>query len=368
MSIKILNVTSIKEFRGGDAQMYTVYNLLKNKNDLKQYILCPENSVLAKICKEDNVNCFTYKKNKFKLLNLTFAIIKICKKESIDILHIHDSSALNSGLIAKKFINKSVSLILSRKRNNKIKDKFLNRYKYSHPNIKKIICVSKAVEAIFENIIPNKERLLTIYDSIDVEKFTSKNSQNLLHKEFDFTPDTKIIGNIAGLTNQKDIYTFIDTAKKIKSKNNFTFPVKFIVVGDGPLKKDLIDYANINDLQEDLFFTGYRSNIADLLPEFNIFLITAITEGLPLTIYEAFASKIPVVATKAGGIPEIIINNETGFVTELKNSDGLSDLVIELLKNPDLEGKIKTNAYKLVKENHDLNNMQKHYYNFYKSL
>ncbi|WP_029269265.1 glycosyltransferase family 4 protein [Flavobacterium sp. KJJ] len=365
--MKILNITSITELRGGDAQMYTVYKLLKEKSELKQYILCPHNSILAAICKNDNAIFFTYKKNKFKLFNLTVAIVKICKKESINIVHIHDSSALNAGLIALKFVKKCTSLILSRKRNNKIKDKFLNRYKYSHPKIQKIVCVSKAVEDIFDKIIPNKERLITIYDAINVEEFTHKSNQNLLHREFNFSPDTKIVGNIAGLTNQKDIYTFIDTAKKIKTNNGTNYPIKFIVIGDGPLKKDLIKYAKAASLENDLFFTGFRSTI-DLLPEFDVFLLTSITEGLPLTIYEAFASKIPVVSTKAGGIPEVIVDGKTGFLASIKDTETLSKRVLEILENPDLEENIKTNAFQLVKQNHDLNVMQKNYYDFYKSV
>ena len=366
--IKILNITSITELRGGDAQMYTVYNLLKDKSDLNQYILCPENSVLAGICKKDSASFFTYKKNKLKLINLVIAIVKICKKESISIIHIHDSSALNAGLVAMKFLNKSTSLILSRKRNNIIKNKFLNRYKYSHPSIKKIICVSKAVEAIFENIIPDKERLSTIYDAIDVAKFTDKKSQNLLHKEFNFSSETLIIGNIAGLTNQKDIYTFIDTAKKIKDKNNTNHPVKFVIIGDGPLKSDLTTYTKSLFLENDVFFTGFRNNVTDLLPEFDVFLITSITEGLPLTVYEAFACKIPVVATKAGGIPEVVVNREFGFVAEIKDSETLSKYVLEILTNDDLNEKIKTNAFNLVLANHDLSIMKDNYYKFYKSL
>ncbi|TPG43947.1 glycosyltransferase family 4 protein [Flavobacterium pectinovorum] len=365
--MKILNITSITELRGGDTQMYTVYNLLKEKSDLKQYILCPDNSTLAKICKKDNANFFTYNKNAFKLFNLVVTIIDICKKESIDILHIHDSSALNAGLIAVKFLNKSTTLILSRKRNNSIKEKFLNRYKYSHPRIEKIICVSKAVESIFDKIILDKERLITIYDGIDVEKFAQNTNKKLLHAEYKFSSDTKIIGNIAGLTNQKDIYTFIDTAKKIKAKNDTGHPIKFVIIGDGPLKDDLIKYTIKNDLENDIFFTGFRS-VPDLLPEFNVFLSTSITEGLPLTVYEAFASRIPVVSTKAGGIPEVVSDGETGFLAALKDAETLSKRVLEILINPSLEENIKVNAYNLVKQNHDLCVMQKHYYDFYKTL
>ncbi|MBP6180658.1 glycosyltransferase [Flavobacterium sp.] len=366
--MKILNITSVMELRGGDSQMYTIYNLLKDKSDFKQYILCPENSVLSRICKKDTASFFTYKKNKLKLINLVIAIVKICRKESISIIHIHDSTALNAGLLAMKFLNKSTSLILSRKRNNRIKNKFLNRYKYSHPSIKKIVCVSKAVEAIFENIIPDKERLLTIYDAIDVAKFAGKESQNILHKEFNFSPETIIIGNIAGLTNQKDIYTFIDTAKKIKDKNNTNQPIKFVIIGDGPLKNDLTAYTKSLHLQNEVFFTGFRNNIADLLPEFHVFLTTSITEGLPLTVYEAFACKVPVVATKAGGIPEVVLNLETGFLSELKDSEMLSENVLEILTNTYLKENIKTNAFNLVYKNHDLSVMEENYYQFYRNF
>lgn len=366
--MKILNVTSITELRGGDAQMYTVYNLLKEKKDIKQFILCPENSVLSGICKKDKANYFTYKKNKFKLINLVVAIVKICKQESISIVHIHDSTALNAGLLAMKFVKKSTTLLLSRKRNNKIKDKLLNRFKYSHPNIKKIICVSKAVESIFDNIITNKSRLITIYDAIDVEKFSHQINKNLLHKEFNLSAETKIVGNIAGLTHQKDLFTFIDTAKKVKDKNNTNFDIKFVIIGDGPLKLDLLNYIKGNNLQNDVFLTGFRSNVTDLLPEFSIFLNTSITEGLPLTIYEAFACKIPVVATMAGGIPEVITNGTTGFLANLKDSESLSESILKIINDSNLETEIKTNAFELVQQNHDLNVMKNNYYKFYKSL
>lgn len=368
--MEILNITTITELRGGDAQMYTVYNLLKDKRDVNQYILCPEDSVLAGMCEEDDANYFTYKKNTFKLFNLVIAILKICKKQCISIVHIHDSSALNAGLIAMKFLKKSTNLILSRKRNNTIKNKFLNRYKYSHPSIKKIICVSKAVESIFDSIIPDKKRLLTIYDAIDVSKFRKRKIKNkqLIHKEFHLSSDTLIVGNIAGLTSQKDIYTFIDTAKKIKEKNNTEHPIKFIVIGDGVLKNELIDYSKEVEIENDIVFTGFRNNVIDLLPEFNVFLITSVTEGLPLSVYEAFACEVPVVSTKSGGIPEIVENGKTGFLADLKDSETLAESVLEILNNPILEETIKTNALKLVNKNHNLKVMEDNYYGFYKSL
>lgn len=366
--MNILNVTTITEWRGGDNQMYTIFKLLQPEKDINQFILCPEKSVLAGKCKQDGNACYTYNKNKFKLINAIHAIVKVCRREAIDIIHIHDSSALNAGLIALNFLPKSIKLVFSRKRDNPIKDKFLNRYKYSHPRIVKIVSVSKAVEAVFKDVIKDKSRLITIYDAIDVNAFAAGKNAGLLHKEFNLTPDTLIIGNVAGLTEQKDLITFIDTAAKVIPQLAQDVKVKFIVIGDGPLKEKILAYRNSKQLDNNVIFAGFKSNIPKLLPEFDIFLMTSVTEGLPLTIYEAFAARIPVVSTAAGGIPEVLINGETGLIAHLKDSNTLAGHINTLLRDNEFAKKLTDNAFKLVSKNHDLQTLKTNYYNFYKNV
>lgn len=366
--MKILNVTTIREWRGGDNQMYTIFKLLQDKKDVPQFILCPENSVLAQKCKADGISCYTYDRTRMKLVHLTKEIVKICKEQQIDLIHAHDSSALNGALLSLLFLPKKVKILLSRKRNNPIKEKFLNKWKYSHPRIVKIVSVSKAVEAIFDNIVPDKERLVTIYDAVDVSHFSSRPNQNLLHQEYRLSPETKIVGNIAGLTEQKDIHTFIDTAKLILENNSKNIPIKFFVVGDGDLKAELMEYIKKNKLEDSVFFTGFRNNVADLLVEFDVLLMTSISEGLPLTIYEAFASKVPVVSTKAGGIAEVVIENKTGFLAEIKDAKSLAEKVLHVLENTEVSKKVTEEAFEIVKKNHDLNVMKENYYKFYKTL
>ncbi len=366
--MNILNVTTMVGLRGGDLQMYTVYKLLRDTEGINQFILCPENADLAAMCKQDNAACITYKKNRFKVYNTINAIISICKKEKIDVLHIHDSTALTYALIALKFLPSSIKLILSRKRNNRIKDKVLNRYKYTHPKIVKIVSVSKAVEAIFDNLISDKSRLITIYDAIDVAKYASKTNQNLLRNELNLDTDTKIVGNIAGLTKQKDIFTFVDTAKRILETKPKELKIKFVVIGTGVEKEGLEAYVKELGLENDVFFLGFRSNADELLPEFDVFLMTSITEGLPLTIYEAFASRIPVVSTDAGGIKEVVENYKTGFVTPQKDTDALAYHVLEVLSKPELAEAITHSAYTLVKQQHDLPVIKRNYIAFYNQL
>lgn len=365
--MKILNITTMIDWRGGDAQMYSVYNLLKEYTDLNQFILCPSESVLAKKCKENKDKYYTYKKTS-KVFSVIKSIISVCKTEKIEVIHVHDSDSLTATLLASFFLPNNIKIILSRKRNNKIKDKFLNRLKYSNSRIFKIISVSKAVESIFENIVEDKNKLVTIYDAIDVTFFERNKSKGIIHKEFSIPVETKIIGNVAALSNQKDIYTFIDTAKKIKNKIENNIQVKFVIIGEGSQKNELEKYASENELQNDLIFMNFRNNVHELLPEFDVFLLTSLTEGLPLTIYEAFAAKVPVVSTNAGGIAEVVQNEITGFISDLKDSESLSNNVLKIINNNKLSETITTNAYNLVKKNHDLNIMKENYYNFYKNI
>lgn len=355
------------EWRGGDAQMFTSFKLLEEYKDLNQIILCPDTSVLSKKCIEHNSKHYTYSKVS-KTLSLIKPIIRICKKEKVDLIHVHDSNSLTATLVASIFLPSKTKIVLSRKRNNKIKDKFLNRYKYSHPKITKIISVSKAVEAIFDNIIKDKNKLVTIYDAIDVTFFSKNTSKELIHKEFSLPKETLIIGNVAALTSQKDIFTFIDTTREIIDKKPMDLSLKFIVIGDGYQRAELEKYVALKNLKDDIIFMGFRNNIQELLPEFDVFLLTSLTEGLPLTIYEAFATKIPVVATNAGGISEVIENGQTGFVTNLKDTENLAKGVLKILNDKELAENIKTNAFELVSKNHDLNVMKKNYYSFYSSL
>ena len=354
--------------RGGDAQMYTIYNLLKDKTDLKQYILCPDDADLAEMCRKDNASLITYDHNKKKKINAVKAIIKSCKSHQIDLIHVHDSTALTCSLVAMKFLNYQPKLVLSRKRNNKIKPFFLNKYKYSHPYITKIVSVSKAVEAIFDDIITDKSRLLTIYDAIDVEKVVSKSNTKILHKEFNLPDETLIVGNIAGLDDQKDLFTFIDTAKKILQTKTDLHDIRFFIVGRGPKKEILEQHIKENQLENDVILTGFRNDVLDILPEFDVLLMTSIEEGLPLSIYEAFAAKIPVVSTDAGGIKEVVRNGETGFVTPQKDAEALAKMCLEILQNLELKNKIVENAFKVVAEHHDLKNFEENYYHFYKTV
>lgn len=362
--MNILNVTSIVEWRGGDAQMYTIYNLLKKHQTLNQFILCPENSVLYKKAVQDHAQVVSYTK-KNKVFSLVKPIVHYVKKFNINVLHIHDSSALSAAIIAKMFLKKDLKLIYSRKRNNPIKNNFFKKLKYDNKYIYKIVSVSKAVEKIFHDIQIPSQKLLTIYDAIDVKNFENKLKTGFLLNELNLFAENKIIGNISSLSKQKDLVTFIKAAHIICSKKE---NIHFIVLGTGSEEMMLKQIVEEKKLEKNIHFLGFKTNVADYLNEFDVLLMSSITEGLPLTIYEAFASKVPVVSTKAGGIPEVITDGENGFLAEIGDAETLAKGCLLLLENKDLANNFKEKSFIKVNKYFDLKNLEENYYNFYTKL
>lgn len=362
--MNILNITSIIEWRGGDSQMYTIYNLLKKHASLNQYILCPDNSVLFTKASNDGAQVLGYEK-KNKVFSLIKPIIKYVKKYNIHVLHIHDSSALSAAIIAKLLLKKEIKIIYSRKRNNRIKNNFFKKIKYNNKYIYKIISVSKAVEKIFKDINIPEQKLLTIYDAIDVDTFANNPKTNLIHKELNLLDNVKIIGNISSLAKQKDLITFINTAEIINQTNK---NIHFVILGTGSEETVLKELVKSKKLEDTISFLGFKTNIAAYLNEFDVLLMTSVTEGLPLTIYEAFASKVPIVSTKAGGVPEVVIDNENGFLAKIGDARTLAKKCLLLIENNELANNFKEKSFNKVKNHFDLKNLEENYLNFYTNL
>ena len=101
--MKILHVSTIIEWRGGDNQMLTTYSILKPYLDLQQFIFCPENSVLEKKCIEEDIPHFTASRNSKYSIAFIKKLYKTTKKEEIAVLHVHDSKAFTMSLLFIKW-------------------------------------------------------------------------------------------------------------------------------------------------------------------------------------------------------------------------------------------------------------------------
>ncbi|MBZ0168797.1 Glycosyltransferase, group 1 family protein [Candidatus Methylomirabilis lanthanidiphila] len=142
-----------------------------------------------------------------------------------------------------------------------------------------------------------------------------------------------VIGTIARLVWYKGLEYLLKAAALIVGRQP---SVRFVVVGDGPLRRPLEEKARALRLNGAVRFLGAVPNASSLLPGFDIFVLSSLWEGMSNSLLEAMAAGKPVVATDVGGGSEVVLEGKTGFLVPPKDPEALADAVLRLLAAPDL--------------------------------
>lgn len=345
----VLHISTASSWRGGERQVAYLYREL-DKKGIPQLLLCPENSALHRFCLENNFPHETVKKN--GLLNYyrwPSAIARICKKEEIRLIHAHESNAHSFAVLANDWFKCSTSMIVSRRVVFPIRQKKFTLYKYNHPMLKKILCDAEAVKAVLLPHVKDPGKLVVIPPGVDLKKFKPGGENMRLKEEFHLPEGARIVGTIAALTEEKDIFTFIDTAADFL-RNHPDRKVVFFIIGDGKLALRLKAYAQERKIPDSVIFTGFRKDIDLILPQLDVLLMTSLSESINSSILDAMACRVPVVTTKAGGNAEVVKQCETGMLAELKDAQKLSEGLWKMLTDETLRNHIVNNAYEQIQD------------------
>jgi glycosyltransferase involved in cell wall biosynthesis len=341
--MRVLHLSSERTWRGGEQQMaYLIEE--SEKLGVHNFVAARKGSAFEGYCLDKNIPLISLGfKNEFHIPT-SLGIKSYCEKNKIDIIHMHSSHSHALGVLSDLMGNKA-KLILSRKVDFAVKKNFASKFKFNYKGINAIICVSNAIKEIVSVDLKRKDILYVAHDGISLERFSTSKDNNTLHEEFLLNREQKIVANISAVADHKDYFTFVDTAALILEERK---DVTFFIIGDGPMFSDIEKYIKERNLQKNIVMTGFRDDIPDIIREIDVFLMSSKTEGLGSTILDAFANHIPMVATQAGGIPEIVNHNDTGLTAAVKDSKKLAVHVGHLLDNPGLAEALSNNAYSLL--------------------
>lgn len=342
--MKVLHLSSEASWRGGEQQMAYLLHGLKIAG-IESHLLCRPHSAFQRYCQ---LHHFPYQTLPFKNSLDWRSAMKLRAYQinnRFDLIHLHSSKSHGIAVLAAALGLKG-SLILSRRVDFELKDNFLSRWKYNHPQIRKVICVSKAIEQMVKAKVKNPDIVTTIHSGIDLGKF-SQEPTGYLRRTYHISSHTKLVGNTSALADQKDYFTFIDVAEELsKSKND----IHFFLIGSGPLEKELRDYISKKQLNHRITMTGFLDNIEEVLPELDVFLMTSKTEGLGTSILDAFAAHVPVVSTNAGGLGEMVKDEQTGLIADIGDVQKLSTHTLRLLNEPILRQELVSQAHAFVQQ------------------
>jgi glycosyltransferase involved in cell wall biosynthesis/GT2 family glycosyltransferase len=228
------------------------------------------------------------------------------------------------------------------------------------------IAVSQANKQILvEDYRINPHLVKLIRNGIDVDRFTfSEVGRWKVRREFGIPDETFLVGTVARFSFQKGHEYIIQAIPKILE----VFPkTRFLWVGDGPEHDHLLEMVRQAKLEPYIFFAGVRDDIACVLSAMDVFLLTSIFEGLPLSVLEAMAVGLPVIATAVNGTPEAV-TPETGKLVPPADPDAVSKAVIELLSNAEERNWLREQGFKRVHKYFDSSFMVKQVEDLYDHL
>lgn len=182
-----------------------------------------------------------------------------------------------------------------------------------------------------------QEKVHVIPLGIDLSRFENDRDffRNYVRNKYGIGEDEIVIGIIARLAPVKNHQLFIDAIEEVKKSNK---KVRAFIIGDGELKESLMLYARSKGLltQEPtstILFTSWIEKVEEVLPALDIFALTSHSEGTPVSIIEAQASGIPIVATNVGGVKDCLINNKTGILVPPSDVESMSHALIRLIND-----------------------------------
>jgi glycosyltransferase involved in cell wall biosynthesis len=197
----------------------------------------------------------------------------------------------------------------------------------------RVICVSEGQARKVRRAGVDPARVTVIRNSIDVARFADPDLRYLrwLHEWFP-RPRRCIVGSAGRLSPEKGFEVLLEAAARLHARDE---SVGFIHFGDGPGRRALAQAIDDAGLQDVFILAGMRSDLDCYYPFFDAFALPSFTEGLPNVVLEAFAARVPVVATAVGGTPEVVDDGQSGYLVPPGDPARLAERLLEVLVDED---------------------------------
>ncbi|WP_423818753.1 glycosyltransferase family 4 protein [Salinimicrobium sp. TIG7-5_MAKvit] len=349
--MKILQLVTKRQYRG--AEVFAA-NLSRELIELGHEILFvglyESSSEVLQVEDAINLDLVKYKTNAFshKVLH---RLIRLVKEKKPDIVQCNGSDTLKYMAFASFFTPNSPILY----RNISIISKWLSKdlkvllYRNLFKRISHVTCVGElARENFVETMNFPRDKISVIRRGIQIDKVNEEVARDKVINEFNLNENCQLVMHVGNFSPEKNHIFLIDLFSKLKTSNPL---IKLVCVGDGIMYGQIKKEIEERKLIETVFLTGFRKDIPQLLAAADCLVLTSFVEGVPGVILEAAAQYKPAIATNVGGVQEVLIDGETGFLIDNFDQYEFSKKLVSLLNDDALRKKMGEKAHQIaVKE------------------
>ncbi|HPI92911.1 MAG TPA: glycosyltransferase family 4 protein [Deltaproteobacteria bacterium] len=274
-----------------------------------------------------------------------------------DVVHAHETRGLQMAAAWKGF--NGLPLVFTRRVDNPPTRNPLTRFIYG--KIDRMAAISGAIGKVMTAWGFDPARIRMIPSAVETDREPRVETVSMLRERFG---GKKVVGCVASLEKRKDHQTLLLAASVIRRQMP---DVVFVLVGDGAMRRELEEEAKRLGLTN-IVFEGYREDPYPYYGLFDLFVMTSKQEGLGSAILDAFAHNVPVVATAAGGIPEIVRDGQTGLLVDVGSATQVAGAIMKMLGDDGLRRRCTGSARDLVVEGYSIDGMARAYERIYREV
>jgi len=338
--VKILHVETGRHLYGGSLQVRYLIEGLANEG-VSNTLVCEKSTPLVEAVSAwtDNIYPEVIKGD----LDVAFIgrLKAIMEQERADLVHLHSRRGCEIfGGIAARMAGAPV--ILTRRVDNP-ESKLVVGIKYRLYD--QVITISQAIGCVLAREGVPAEKIVCVPSAVDTEQYTPGRDRAWFEREFDLTDQDIVIGVVAQLIERKGHRYLLAALHSLLNKHPH---LKVLIFGRGPLQERLQEKINAAGWQERVRLLGFRDDMHRVMPNLDLLVHPAKMEGLGVSLLQAAASGVPIVASAVGGIPEIVHHGVTGLLVAPADTEALESAVDQMLTQPQRAEKMAVSARRLV--------------------
>ncbi len=323
--------------RGGAERLIETQVLLGDRQRF-EYLVCSitGGGDLVEVIEGAGARVFLLRKRRRGDLTALSGIARLIDREKVDLLHLHNAPGAFWGTLASLCARRRAPIVRTEHR-PWLPRELPGLYRSFHRTLAgraaRIVCVSDYVRASHAASFPGLAgRMITIPNGVRLDAFRDLPDPREARSRFKLPPDTPIVGTIGRLVPVKNHRLLIDAFARVHAERS---DAHLAILGDGPLGGQLATHAADLRLSNDISFVKSSPSAEIFLRCLDVFALSSVSEGMPLTLLEAMAAGVPVAATGVGGISEVIENGTDGYLVPPSSPDLLARVISSLLTHPD---------------------------------
>ena len=342
MPVRTIHIDTARTWRGGQNQALLTVKGLRALGHPTMLVAHPDGELRRRAPQDADLVPLA---PRFEIdFHAAWKLARIIRTCDPAVLHAHDPHGVALAALALGFRMPwpPPRLVASRRVDFRLAGHALSRAKYRQ--VDRFICASDAIAHILQRDQVEPARIVTVHEGVDLEHVAEAPPVSM-HETFWLPRGAPVVLNVAALVPHKGqrhlIDAFADVVRVIPD-------ARLVILGQGELHDALTRQVHHLGLDKHVLLPGFRTDVLSLMKTADLFVMSSTMEGLGTSLLDAMACARPIVATSTGGIPEVVVHEETGLLVPPRDPDSLADALITLLRDDALARQYGAAGYERV--------------------